>query len=139
LPADAGGDSPKNLELPQIVGQLTILPKHWWQANEPRRDIAATTLESPLGSGPYRIKDFEPGRTITYEQVENYWGKDLNVRIGRDNFAELRFEYFRDAQDEVGRAGAADRGNAGKLPLQAHRAQEGRAGDLIVGDVVDLP
>jgi microcin C transport system substrate-binding protein len=96
LPADAGGDSPKNLELPQIVGQLTILPKHWWQANEPRRDIAATTLESPLGSGPYRIKDFEPGRTITYEQVENYWGKDLNVRIGRDNFAELRFEYFRD-------------------------------------------
>ena len=89
-------DSPKNRELPQIVGQLTILPKHWWQANEPRRDIAATTLESPLGSGPYRIKDFEPGRTITYEQVENYWGKDLNVRIGRDNFAELRFEYFRD-------------------------------------------
>jgi hypothetical protein len=75
LPADAGGDSPKNLELPQIVGQLTILPKHWWQANEPRRDIAATTLESPLGSGPYRIKDFEPGRTITYEQVENYWAK----------------------------------------------------------------
>jgi microcin C transport system substrate-binding protein len=89
-------DSPKNRELPQTVGQLTILPKHWWQANEPRRDIAATTLESPLGSGPYRIKDFEPGRTITYEQVENYWGKDLNVRIGRDNFAELRFEYFRD-------------------------------------------
>jgi microcin C transport system substrate-binding protein len=83
--------------LPQIIGQLTILPKHWWEANGPhKRDIAATTLEPPLGSGPYRIKEFEPGRTITYERVENYWGKDLNGRIGRDNFGELRFDYFRD-------------------------------------------
>ena len=90
-------DSPQNRELPQIVGQLTILPKHWWQATKPQgRDVVATTLEPPLGSGPYRIKDFEPGRTITYERVKNYWGKDLNVRIGRDNFGELRFEYFRD-------------------------------------------
>jgi microcin C transport system substrate-binding protein len=90
-------DSAGNRELPQIIGQLTILPKHWWEANGPhKRDIAATTLEPPLGSGPYRIKEFEPGRTITYERVENYWGKDLNVRIGRDNFGELRFDYFRD-------------------------------------------
>jgi microcin C transport system substrate-binding protein len=90
-------DSAGNRELPQIIGQLTILPKHWWEAKGPhKREIAATTLEPPLGSGPYRIKEFEPGRTITYERVENYWGKDLNVRIGRDNFGELRFDYFRD-------------------------------------------
>jgi microcin C transport system substrate-binding protein len=90
-------DSAENRELPQIVGELTILPKHLWEAaGRHRRDIAATTLEPPLGSGPYRIKEFEPGRTITYQRVENYWGKDLNVTIGRDNFGELRFEYFRD-------------------------------------------
>jgi microcin C transport system substrate-binding protein len=83
--------------LPQTVGQLTVLPKHWWEASTPqRRDITETTLEAPLGSGPYRIKEFEPGRTIVYERVDNYWGKDLNVRIGCDNFAQLRSEYFRD-------------------------------------------
>jgi microcin C transport system substrate-binding protein len=89
-------DSPGNRELPQIVGRLMILPKHWWGDTDHKRDITETTLESPLGSGPYRIKEFEAGRTILYERVENYWGKNLNVRIGRDNFAELRFDYYRD-------------------------------------------
>jgi microcin C transport system substrate-binding protein len=92
-------DAPGNRELPQIVGQLLILPKHWWDGtdkNGNKRDIGATTLEPPLGSGPYRIKDFSPGRNIVYERVKDYWGKDLNVSIGRDNFDELRFEYFRD-------------------------------------------
>ena len=92
-------DAPGNRELPQIVGQLTILPKHWWEgtdASGKKRDIGATTLEPPLGSGAYRIKDFVAGRTIVYERVKDYWGKDLNVNIGRDNFDELRFEYFRD-------------------------------------------
>jgi microcin C transport system substrate-binding protein len=55
-------DSVGNRELPQLLGQLTILPKHWWQT--PGRHIDLTTLEPPLGSGPYRIKEFEPGRTI---------------------------------------------------------------------------
>jgi microcin C transport system substrate-binding protein len=92
-------DAPGNRELPQIVGQLLILPKHWWEGtdkNGNKRDIGATTLEPPLGSGRYRIKDFSPGRNIVYERVKGYWGKDLNVSIGRDNFDELRFEYFRD-------------------------------------------
>jgi microcin C transport system substrate-binding protein len=89
-------DSPGNRELPQIVGQLTILPKHWWDDKNHNRDVAATTLEPPLGSGAYRIKEFEAGRTLVYERVENYWGKNLNVRIGRDNLAELRFDYYRD-------------------------------------------
>jgi microcin C transport system substrate-binding protein len=93
-------DSPGNRELPQIVGQLMVLPKDWWEGadkNGSKRDIGATTLEPPPGSGAYRIKEFSPGRNIVYERVKDYWGGELNVNIGRDNFDELRFEYFRDA------------------------------------------
>jgi microcin C transport system substrate-binding protein len=92
-------DSPGNRELPQIVGQLLVLPQHWWEGtdkNGNKRDIGATTLEPPLGSGPYRIKEFSPGRNIVYERIKDHWGHDLNVNIGRDNFDELGFEYFRD-------------------------------------------
>jgi microcin C transport system substrate-binding protein len=92
-------DAPGNRELPQIVGQLTVLPKHWWEGKDSegrKRDVSATTIEPPLGSGPYRIKEFVTGRSIVLQRVENYWGKDLNVNVGRDNFDELRFEYFRD-------------------------------------------
>ena len=77
-----------------------MLPKHWWEgtdASGKKRDISVTTLEAPLGSGPYRIKEFNAGRTIVYERVKDHWGKDLNVSIGRDNFDEVRYEYFRDA------------------------------------------
>ena len=93
-------DGPGNRELPQIVGQLNVLPKHWWEGVDKsgnKRDVAATTLELPLGCGAYRIKEFVPGRTIAYERVADYWGKDVNINIGRDNFNELRFEYFRDS------------------------------------------
>jgi len=93
-------DSTGNRELPQIVGQLNILPKHWWEgtdASGKKRDVAATTLEPLLGGGAYRIKEFTAGRTMVFERVKDYWGKDLNVNIGRDNFDELRYEYFRDA------------------------------------------
>ncbi len=93
-------DGPGNRELPQIVGQLNVLPKHWWEGTDKsgnRRDIAATTLEPPLGNGAYRVKEYVPGRSIAYERVKDYWGKDLNVNIGRDNFDEVRFDYFRDA------------------------------------------
>jgi microcin C transport system substrate-binding protein len=92
-------DAPGIRELPQILGQLTILPKHWWEANDAsgvRRAVGATTLEAPLGSGPYRIKSFEAGRNIVYERVQDYWGKQLNVRCGCNNIDELRFIYFRD-------------------------------------------
>ena len=92
-------DAPGNRELPQIVGQLTILPKHWWEGTDSegrKRDISATTLEKPLGSGPYRIKEFVAGRTVTLERVKEYWGRDLGFAVGRNNFDELRYEYFRD-------------------------------------------
>jgi microcin C transport system substrate-binding protein len=93
-------DGPGNRELPLILGQLTVLPKHWWEGTDKsgkKRDIGSTTLEPPLGCGAYRIKDFVPGRTIVYERVPDYWAKDLNVNVGIDNLNELRFEYFRDA------------------------------------------
>src|SRR5216684_826420 len=93
-------DAPGNRELPQIVGQLTVLPKHWWEGVDSegrKRDISATTLEKPLGCSAYRIKEFVPGRSIALERVKDYWGRDLNVNIGRNNFDELRYEYFRDS------------------------------------------
>ncbi len=93
-------DGPGNRALPQVVGHLTILAKHWWEGTNKdgkKRSIGETTLEPPMSSGPYRIKEFSPGRAVVYERVKDYWGKDLNVNIGRDNFDELRFEYFRDA------------------------------------------
>jgi microcin C transport system substrate-binding protein len=93
-------DGPGNRELPQIVGQFAVLPKHWWEGTDAqgrKRDISATTLEVPLGSGAYRVKEFTAGRTISYERVKDHWAKDLNINIGRDNFDEIRYEYFRDA------------------------------------------
>jgi microcin C transport system substrate-binding protein len=93
-------DSPGNRELPQILGQLPVLPKHWWEGTDKsgqKRDVAQTTLEPPLGSGPYRLKEFVPGRTLVYEKVDDYWGKNLNVIIGTRNFQTIRYEYFRDS------------------------------------------
>jgi microcin C transport system substrate-binding protein len=93
-------DGPGNRELPQIVGQLPILPKHWWEGTDKsgkKRDVTQTTLEPPLGSGPYRLKEFQPGRSIVYEKAAGYWGKDLNLNIGTSNFQQIRFEYFRDS------------------------------------------
>ncbi len=92
-------DGPGNRELPQIVGQLTVLPKHWWEGADKsgkKRDITQTTLEPPLGSGPYRVKEFAPGRNVYYEKAADYWGRDLNVNIGANNFQEMHYEYFRD-------------------------------------------
>ena len=92
-------DGPGNRELPHIVGQLNVLPKHWWEgqdASGKKRDVGATTLEPPLGNGAYRIKEFVAGRTIVYERVADYWGANVNINIGRDNFNEVRYEYFRD-------------------------------------------
>jgi microcin C transport system substrate-binding protein len=79
---------------------LTVLPKHYWQGKDNTgkpRDISATTLEPPISSGPYKIKSFVPGRTIVLERVKDYWGNGININVGRNNFDELRYEYFRDS------------------------------------------
>lgn len=97
-------DQAGNRELPQIVGQIRIMPKHWWTANGPDgkpRDISQGTLEVPLGSGPYKVKQVQPGRSITFERVPDYWGRDLPVNVGTNNFDEQRYEYFRDSTVEL--------------------------------------
>ncbi len=82
----------ENRELPLILGQFAIIPKHYWET----REFDKTTLEPPLGSGGYKIDSFDPGRTISYRRVPDYWGKDLPVNVGRDNYDVLRYDYFRD-------------------------------------------
>jgi microcin C transport system substrate-binding protein len=97
-------DAPGNRELPSISGELPVLPKHWWEGSDAqgrKRDVTATTLEIPLGSGPYRIKEFVAARSVVLERVADYWGKDLPVSVGKYNFDLLRYEFFRD--DTVGR------------------------------------
>jgi len=92
-------DETGNRELPHIVGQLLILPKHYWEGTDDKgnkRDISRGTLEVPLGSGPYKIKSVIPARSISFERVPDYWGKDLPVNVGSNNFDEIRYEYFRD-------------------------------------------
>ena len=92
-------DAPGNRELPHIVGELLVLPKHYWEGTDSQgrtRDISQTTLEPPLGSGPYRIKDFVAGRSLSLERVKDYWGANLPVQVGQNNFDELRYEFFRD-------------------------------------------
>ncbi|MBN35903.1 MAG: hypothetical protein CMM46_14245 [Rhodospirillaceae bacterium] len=85
-------DSPGNRELPLLVGSIDVLPKHWFEG----RDFADTSLDVPLGSGPYRISDVDAGRSITYERVDDYWGADLPVNIGLYNFGTVRYDEYLD-------------------------------------------
>lgn len=82
----------ENRELPSIVGEMPVLSKKYWEGKE----FDKTTLEAPLGSGPYKIESFDPGHTITYRRVADYWGKDLPVNRGRNNFDVARYDYYRD-------------------------------------------
>jgi microcin C transport system substrate-binding protein len=81
-----------NRELPQIVGEMPVLSKAYWS----NRDFEKTTLEPPLGSGAYKIESVDPGRSITYRRVADYWGKTQPVNVGRQNFDTIRYDYYRD-------------------------------------------
>ena len=92
-------DEKGNRELPHIMGDLAVLPKHWWEGTNDRgekRDITKPTLEAPLGSGPYRIETFRPGAEIVWKRVEDYWAADLPVNIGRHNYDRRKYTYFQD-------------------------------------------
>ena len=92
-------DTKGNRELPMIVGQLQVVSKIFWEgkdANGEPRDLGKTTLEPPLGNGPYKIKSQDMGRKIVYERVADYWAKDLPVRRGQYNFDTLELTYYRD-------------------------------------------
>jgi microcin C transport system substrate-binding protein len=82
---------PKTRDLLLLTGRLPVLSKAYWNDK-----IESETLIPPLGSGPYSIADFEPGRFIVYRRVADYWAKDLPIRRGQNNFDYIRFEYFRD-------------------------------------------
>lgn len=93
-------DEVGNRELPKILGDMPVLPKHWWEgmdADGNQRDVTQPTLEPPLGSGPYKIADFNPGSSITWERVADYWAADLPVNKGRNNFDRMTYTYFLDA------------------------------------------
>jgi len=85
---ESGGDR----EIPLILGLLPVLPKHLINPDT----YEDTSLEAPIGSGPYRVGKIDPGRSITFERDPNYWGKDLPVNRGRFNFDQIRFDYFRE-------------------------------------------
>ena len=106
-------DEKHNKELPMILGQFQILPKHWWEGVGPDgkpRDINRTTLEPVMGSGPYRIAEFKAGATLRYELRDDYWAKDLNVNVGQNNFRSIAYTMFGDldVQFEAFRSGNTD-------------------------------
>ena len=81
-----------NPALPFAISNYSILPKHYWEA----RDISKTTVETPLASGAYRVVRHDLGRYVTYERVDDYWGRDIAVNKGRFNFDTVKFDYFTD-------------------------------------------
>ncbi|WP_188035680.1 extracellular solute-binding protein [Pseudomonas sp. EZ-C24] len=82
-----------NRELPLILGQLPVLPKHWYE----NREFNRGNLEIPLGSGPYRVAEVKAGRSVRFERVKDYWAKDLPINRGMFNFDVMTFDYYRDS------------------------------------------
>ena len=82
----------ENKELALIVGEIPLFPQHFWQD----KSFTDTSMEIPLGSGPYRIHSVDAGKTIRYERVDDYWAKDHPVNKGHYNFDSLQYDYYRD-------------------------------------------
>lgn len=106
-------DQKNNHELPGILGQLIIVPKHWWEGKAEdgtQRDISKTTLEPVMGSGPYRIASFRAGSDIRYELRDDYWGKDINVNVGHHNIRTITYAMYGDdtTEFEAFRGGLVD-------------------------------
>ncbi len=124
-----------NRELPLIMGQLPVLPKHYWEG----RGFEKTTLDIPVGSGPYRIESFEPGRSITYVRDPDYWGKDLPVMRGLNNFERIRYDYYRDSTValEAFKAGNVDfrQENNSKLWATAYDIPQVGSGQIVLLNV----
>ena len=96
-------DQKGNRELPKIMGQLLVLPQHWWEGTDDKgakRDIGKGTLELPMGSGPYKLASFSPGRSITYQRDPNYWAMNEGFAVGQNNFDQIKYEFFLDTTAE---------------------------------------
>ncbi len=83
----------KNKDLPLLVSSLKILPKHYYENHK----FDETSMQPPLGSGPYKIKEVKQGKTVVYERVKNYWAKDLPINVGRYNFDLIQYDYYLDS------------------------------------------
>lgn len=83
---------PTNRELPILAASMLVLPKHYYDTHE----FEKTTLTPPLGSGPYKIKSLNQGRSITYERVKDYWGATLPAHVGQHNFDIVHYDIYRD-------------------------------------------
>lgn len=120
----------ENRELPLIMGQLTVLPKHYWEG----REFNKTTLEPPLGSGPYKISKVDAGRSITLTRVKDYWGADIPTEKGMNNFDTVHFDYYRDTTValEAFKAGRFDyrSENASKLWATAYESPQVESGKI---------
>ena len=81
----------RNRELPMILGEMAVLPKHWWDG----RDFAKPLTEPPLGSGPYRVGKFEFGRSVAYERVADWWARDRPTRRKARSCSRLRLPPLR--------------------------------------------
>ena len=125
----------ENRELPLIMGQLTVLPKHYWET----REFNKTTLEPPLGSGPYKIAKVDAGRSITLERVKDYWGADIPTQKGMNNFDTIHYDYYRDTTValEAFKAGRFDyrSENASKLWATAYESPQVEAGKIIKEEI----
>jgi microcin C transport system substrate-binding protein len=132
-------DQTGNRELPHIVGQLPILPKHFYNEERPAGD---SWLEPPLGSGPYRIGQFEAGRYVTLKRVDDYWGKDLPVNVGQNNFDEIRYDYYKDTTVafEAFKAGKTDYylENSAKNWATAYDIPPVKSGKIVTNDEIIL-
>jgi microcin C transport system substrate-binding protein len=127
-----------NRELPLVLGQLPVLPAHYWAD----RDFSKTTLEPPLGNGPYRITDVSGGRNISYERVADYWANDLPVRRGFYNFDRIVVDYYRDTGValEAFKAGQFDLNQevSAKNWATGYDSPALRAGDIIKEEIPNL-
>ncbi len=128
-------DGTINRELPLIAGQMPVLPKHYFEEHEFDR----TTLQPLVGSGPYKVRRVDPGRTIVYERVRDHWGADLPVNRGRYNYDEVRYEYFRDANValEAFKAGEYDfrLENSSRLWATAYTGPAIEAGQIVLEEI----
>lgn len=120
-----------NCELAYILGDLPILPKHYWQD----KDFQATTLDKVIGSGPYVISKVNAGKSISYARNPNYWAKDLPVNVGRHNFDTIHIDYYRSEEVlvEAVRGGQIDfrRENSAKRWNTAYPTKDGEKQKLI--------
>jgi microcin C transport system substrate-binding protein len=126
-----------NAELPLILSQISILPKHYWTAEG--NDISASSLVPPLGSGPYKFGKIAPGRSIEYVRVPDYWGKDLPLNKGKFNYDRITYDYYRDSDValEAFLAGEYDfrDENTAKLWAESYNVPQVKDGRIVKAEI----